>query len=299
MFVNEFGKKLSSNDLNAQLESVYKWRLNFNNMSASDARLTLEQVSSKIRNIKNSKQGHFAEKTPKFMESLLVSKVLETWINEQDNIVLERNMRLAESARRDKFVQGMMKRSNDFEVRYPGQSQQVMFATAAKMSRTDNLDEAMAVLRGVLSGATQLNESEVDQASAIVAARGMVDEIQKMVEKIGAMVNEDLPSLYDTIRDRVGADQAQAFNTAAQSALSPLMDAVKSAREAMDGAARTVAGEEPMSIGAADTNLSSQNSNSAADMPVGDDVDFSSDSEFDTSDAAAGGAAELGRGKRS
>ena len=137
----------------------------------------------------------------------------------------------------------------------------------------------------------------------------MVDEIQKMVEKIGAMVNEELPSLMDTIRDRVGQDQAAAFGQAATSSLTPLMDAVKAAREQMDAAARTVAGEQPAAMGAPAVGAMPVGGDLGMGAPEGADLsmepgtteipradDIESDTE--TSDAAVGGSAALGRGKR-
>ena len=312
MFVNEFGKKITSQDLNTQLAGVYKWRLNLPEMTESDAMSTLHRVSGKIKTIKNSRLGHQAERNPQFMEAMLVSQVLETWLNERAQMLAERILSPSEIKKREKYAKGTKKVAGDFEKRYPGKGEQVRFATATKMAKKESVEEAMDFLRGVLKGSVQLNEGEVDQASAIVAARGMVDEIQKMSEKIGKMINEELPSLMDTIRDRVGQEQASAFGQAATSSLNPLMDAVKAAREQMDAAARTVAGEEamPMSgMGGADLG---------AGAPVGADLGGVGDlgggagdmggatpdspragsSEFDTSDAAVGGNAELGRGKR-
>jgi hypothetical protein len=295
MFVKEFGKDLTSYDLNGQLENVYKWRLNLNTINESDARSTLESFNNKIKSIKTSSLSHQAERNPQFMEALLVTRVLEAWLNEQENLLIERELKKAEISKREKYVKGMKNRKADFEKRYPGRGEEVMYATATKMAKNESVEEAMDVLRGVLYGTTQLNESEVDQASAIVAARGMVDEIQKMVEKIGAMINEELPSLYDTIRDRVGAEQAQAFNSAANEALTPLMDAVKSAREAMDGAARTVAGEEPMPMStSAEPSVEPMDQTSEPEaMPAPPE-----ETDYETSDAATGGTQELGRGKR-
>jgi hypothetical protein len=131
----------------------------------------------------------------------------------------------------------------------------------------------------------------------------MVDEIQKMVEKISGMVNEELPPLMDTIRDRVGADQAAAFGAAATQTLTPLLDAVRAAREGMDGAARTVAGEEaaaaPMDIGA-DTGMAAPAAGPEIGAGAEPGADLGADmgtpeipraNDMATSDAAVGGTA--------
>lgn len=300
MFVKEFGKNLSSQELNTQLEGVYKWRLNLSEMSERDAHSTLNKVTSKIHKIKTSSLAHQAERNPQFMEAMLVSQVLESWLSERAAMLAERTLSPGEAKKREKYVKGMKPVKGDFKKRYGDRGEQVMYATATKMAKKESVDEAMDVLRGVLSGTTQLNEGEVDQASAIVAARGMVDEIQKMVEKISAMVNEELPPLMDTIRDRVGADQAQAFGAAATQTLTPLLDAVKAAREGMDGAARTVAGEQPMAM---DTGMGDDLSiapEAGTDVPSAPEAttDIPRADDMSTSDAAVGGTAELGRGKR-
>jgi hypothetical protein len=305
MIVNEFGKKLTSSDLNKQLEGVYKWHLNLKEMSERDAHSTLNKVNTKINRIKTSSLAHHAERNPQFMEAMLVSQVLESWLNERAEMLAERTLNPSEIKKREKYATGMKKVKGDFEKRYPGRGEDVMYATATKMAKKESVEEAMDLLKSVLSGSTQLNEGEVDHASAIVAARGMVDEIQKMVEKISGMVNEELPPLMDTIRDRVGADQAAAFGAAATQTLTPLLDAVRAAREGMDGAARTVAGEEgamPMTPGA-DTGLTAPAA-PMADVDTGLDAaapaapEIPRADDMATSDAAVGGTAELGRGKR-
>ena len=309
MIVNEFGKSITSQDLNVQLKSVYKWNLNLRNLSESDAHATLNKVSNKIRNIKNSSLAHHAERNPQYMEALLVSQVLETWLNERQTMLAERRLSPMESKKRAKYANSMKKLEESFRQRYGNNALKVMEVTARKMAKKKTTNEAMDFLRGVLLGRAQLNEGEVDQASAIVAARGMVDEIQKMVEKISVMVNEELPPLMDTIRDRVGADQATAFGQAATQTLTPLLDAVKAAREGMDGAARTVAGEAPapmatgagadIGAGAAPGADLGAATDAGADMMGADPgVEIPRADDMATSDAAAGGTAELGRGKR-
>ena len=303
MIVNEFGKNLTSAELNTQLEGVYKWRLNLSEMSEADARNTLSKVTNKIGSIKNSSLSHQAERNPQFMEAMLVSQVLESWLNERAQMLAERTLSPGETKKREKYVKGMKKVEGDFGKRYGKRGKDVMYATATKMAKKESVEEAMDILKSVLSGSVQLNEGEVDHASAIVAARGMVDEIQKMVEKIGAMINEELPSLMDTIRDRVGADQAGAFGAAATNSLNPLMDAVKAAREQMDTAARTVAGEEstamnvgaPIDIGAGAAPGADLSAEPASAIP---EIPRANDEELATSDAATGGSKELGRSKR-
>jgi hypothetical protein len=148
-----------------------------------------------------------------------------------------------------------------------------------------------------------LLEGEFDQAAAIVAARDMVDTMQDFVEKIGKMVNEDLPALVDVMRGDVGADQAEAFNQAALAALNPLMDQVRGARQSLDGAARAAAGDssampsQPMMGGdAGAAPAAGAGTGLSAPPPMNDDEDMEEPEA--TADAATGGKKSLGREKR-
>jgi hypothetical protein len=142
---------------------------------------------------------------------------------------------------------------------------------------------------------TYLTEGELETAEAVLAAKDMVDSIQDMITDASKMMNEELPPLLDTIRDQLGAPQADSFKNTAQSALQGLMDALNGARDSLDQGSRALAGEQvpqPMDMGA------------GAGAPIGADLetglpadDLESD-EFASVDAAAGGEEELGRERR-
>lgn len=137
---------------------------------------------------------------------------------------------------------------------------------------------------------TVLNEGELETAEAVLAAKDMVDSIQDMITDASKMMNEELPPLLDSIRDQLGAAQADSFKNTAQASLQGLMDALNSARDSLDQGSRALAGEQvaqPMDMGA------------GADLETGlpaDDLEATD--EFTSVDAAAGGEEELGRERR-
>lgn len=290
MFVKEFNHRLTSADLNAQLQKVYSWSLNLNEMNNDNANAVLNNMRGKLQKIKESSKGHFAEKNPQYMEALLVTQVLETLIDERFAQQLqERELKKAEMSKREKYVKGMKKVKGDFEKRYPGRGEEVMYATATKMAKKESVEEAMDILKDALSGNEPIMEGEYDQAAAIVAARDMVDTIQDMVEKLSKMANEDLVALADVMRGEVGQAQADAFVQATQGAINPLLDQAKAARQSIDSAARSAAGE-PM---AAPAGAPAPMAPGAAPAPMGPEPEMDA-----TADAAAGGELELGRPKR-
>jgi hypothetical protein len=305
MFVNEFGNRLGSAELNQELEKVYSWSLNLNEMSNDHAHSVLNSMKAKLKTIKESAKGHFAEKNPNYMEALLVTRVLESLIDERfQQQLLERKLKKAEMNKREKYVKGMKKVKGDFEKRYPGRGEEVMYATATKMAKKESVDEAMDVLKSVLAGNMTLLEGEFDQAAAVVAARDMVDTLQDFVEKISKVVNEDLPALQDVMRNELGQEKADAFSQAATSALNPLMDQVKAARQAMDNAARSAAGDataNPMvpGPGAAPGGELGGGMPPAPGAEAGLSVPPPAEEpEASSADSATGGTAALGRNKR-
>jgi hypothetical protein len=155
-------------------------------------------------------------------------------------------------------------------------------------------------LNAWLSEHSPLMEGELESAEAVLAAKSMVDSIQDMITDASKMMNEELPPLLDTIRDQIGPQQADAFKNTTQSALQGLMDALNSARDAMDQGSRALAGEQveqPMDMGGA--GVGPVDDLDAGGSLGGADSDFDDgDDGFAATDAAAGGDEALGRERR-
>ena len=140
----------------------------------------------------------------------------------------------------------------------------------------------------------QLVEGEVGNAEVLLAAKNMVDSIQDAIEKVGKMQNEQLPELLDSIRDQVGSEQAEGFKNAVGTTLETLMQNLQTAREGVDGGVRILTGEQvdnPMAMPGDDM------SGGDAGLPPapGSDLDQDETDGFGATDAATGGAEELGR----
>jgi uncharacterized protein YpiB (UPF0302 family) len=139
---------------------------------------------------------------------------------------------------------------------------------------------------------SQLNEGEVGNAEVLLAAKNMVDSIQDAIEKVGKMQNEQLPELLDSIRDQIGNEQAEGFKNAVGATLDNLMQNLQTAREGVDGGVRILTGEQldnPMAMPGDEV--------SGAGLPPlpANDLDQDETDGFAASDAAVGGAEELGR----
>jgi plasmid stabilization system protein ParE len=142
----------------------------------------------------------------------------------------------------------------------------------------------------------QLVEGEVGNAEVLLAAKNMVDSIQDAIEKVGKMQNEQLPELLDSIRDQVGAEQAEGFKNAVGTTLETLMQNLQTAREGVDGGVRILTGEQvdnPMAMPGDQADLSG--GDTSLPPAPGSDLDQDETDGFGATDAAVGGAEELGR----
>lgn len=165
--------------------------------------------------------------------------------------------------------------------------------------------ELMLVKEGLdkwLSSEQGLFESEMGRSEAVLAAKDIVDSLQDMLEKVSKVQNEQIPALVDTIRDQIGAEQAEAFKGAITPVLSSLYQSLQSGRESSDTAVRQLAGEETpagdMSLGGAD-EFGGADLGSAPESDLDSELGAPPEGDgFDAIGAAAGGEEELGRERR-
>jgi len=135
-----------------------------------------------------------------------------------------------------------------------------------------------------------LNEEvNVEEAEVVMAVRALADDIQDQVERLGRMVNEDVPAIADQIRGEMGAQAAQAFADSVTGVLTTYMESAKTAKAGMDNATGTLSGDAPATtdVGLGDTG--------ELDAPA-DDLGLE-EPDIDVNEPAAAGPEEepLGR----
>jgi hypothetical protein len=142
-----------------------------------------------------------------------------------------------------------------------------------------------------------LREGEIQQASAIVTAKTMVDRVGRWIEELSGMENDTLLQLGDSIRDEMGQEQAKGFIEAVAPAIQSALENLKTTREALASGVRTLTGEEQPAnmLGgepAADMSVEpdAMNPEMGVEEPAGD--------EFAAAEPATGGAEEAGREMR-
>jgi len=109
---------------------------------------------------------------------------------------------------------------------------------AKKVSRNESM------LNGIISSLIT-EEVAVEQAELVMAVRALADDIQDQIERIGRMMNEDIPAISDQMRSEMGAQTAQGFVDSVNAVLSAYIEAAKSAKAGMDQASGSLTGETP------------------------------------------------------
>jgi hypothetical protein len=152
---------------------------------------------------------------------------------------------------------------------------------------------------------TKLQEGEVQQATAVVTAKTMVDRVGRWIEELSGMENDQLIQLGDSIRDEMGQEQAKAYISAVAPAVQQALENLKTTRETLATGVRMLTGEEqgaellgsePAPDAGGIDDLAGPAEPDA--MNTGDDLGDLGGDEFAAADAAVGGAETAGREKR-
>lgn len=121
---------------------------------------------------------------------------------------------------------------------------------------------------------TESDSADLDEAEIILAAREMSDTIQGVLEDIAKLQVQTLLSVADVMRKDIGQNEAEAFETKVDAALSTVIESLKGARTEIEDAISIVQGNAPASndmedFGSDDLDMDSEES---PDFEINDDV---------------------------
>lgn len=147
----------------------------------------------------------------------------------------------------------------------------------------------------------QLNvllEGDAAEAEVTMAARGIVDELQDIIERLGKIQNDQLGPLGDEMAFTHGSAEADQFKQSSMTSVDTLMQAARAAKDEMNNAVLTISGQataapsmdDDMEVGADDMGAD-MGDDIAPDM--GDDMGDEMDMDMDM-----GADEPLGREKR-
>lgn len=84
----------------------------------------------------------------------------------------------------------------------------------------------------------------IGQAQVLLAAKDMVDSIQKMVERASDMMVKELPAVVEAIRTQIGTAEGKQYNDSAVEALRAMTDALMQAKSSMQSSMDVMNGGE-------------------------------------------------------
>lgn len=150
----------------------------------------------------------------------------------------------------------------------------------------------------LLANLNALLENDAASAEITMAARGIVDELQDVIEKLGKIQNDQLGPLVDEMTYTHGGDQAQAFRSSVDAAIGALLEQSRQAKEDVNNAVLVLTGEAP----ATDT-MAPSGDEIGGDMTADFEDDVSADdqeADFTSGDEANSGPVDepLGRARR-
>lgn len=288
MQIRDLSNKITSAQLNESLAKKFGYRLSLNKFTEGQLTQVHQQLSEKVNTFERTNSFDSVVENHEYQKNRAMLDVIRQEIK-------ERTLSDEEKGKKEKYVKGMKKAGGEFKKRYGEKGEEVMHATATKMAKKESVEEAMEVLRSVLSERT-LTEGEEEKAALIMSARDMVDRVTGWLEDVASMKTETMLDLVDSIRDELGNDISEQFSTTVKPALEELYNSLETSRTTLAQAVAILTGEEGPGgapgggMGGMDMGAEMPTDMGEPDMPMGD--------EFGAAAAATGGEEAAGRMRR-
>lgn len=109
--------------------------------------------------------------------------------------------------------------------------------------KVKKVNESVSLEVVLLDQLNALLESDAATAEITMAARGIVDELQDVIEKLGKIQNDQLGPLVDEMTYTHGGEQAQAFRSSVDAAIGGLLDQSRQAKDEVNSAVLVLTGE--------------------------------------------------------
>jgi hypothetical protein len=263
----------NSSRLNEGLERTFGKKINLENFDLEKLQDARNKIRTQLSQIRSNAGFNENLENDAYHQAQFMLDALNAEISEREEIVV------LDSADENTEVQEEFDEFNEFE--------------------DDN--EFESIEQG--EDMRKVTEGEIQQASAIVTAKTMVDRVGRWIEELSGMENDTLLTLGDSIRDEMGQEQAKAFIEAAAPAIQQALENLKATREALSTSMRVLTGEQQpeQMLGGQDDAGTEAGADMGADMqePAADAaVEEPADDEFGAADAAVGGAEAAGREQR-
>lgn len=162
-------------------------------------------------------------------------------LDEGDNVGARE---LMAQLRQQKVDEGKKAKPDYIDIDGDGDKEEPM-KKAAKDAKKKKTEESMFddIIADILN-----EEVDVEQAEVVMAVRALADDVQDQIERLGRMVNEDVPAIADQMRAEMGAQTAQNFVDQMNQTLVGHLEATRVAKAAMDSQIASLTGEQQADI---------------------------------------------------
>lgn len=242
MKITDFSKPKSSKILNENVARKFGTKLNIDSFTTEQLSSARHTLANKLNKLQTTVAFNELTENADYQKSRALLDVI-------DQALTERKLAKGEEKKKEKYVKGMKKVKGDFEKKYPGRGEEVMYATATKMAKKESVEEAMEVLRYALTEQV-LTEGEEEKAALIMSARDMVDDITGWLDDTAMLKAERLLELCDSIRDELGSDISGQFQNKVKPALEEIYTVLEKNRQLLAQAVSLLTGEAAPTMGA-------------------------------------------------
>lgn len=307
--------KTSAKQLNETIEKTFGRKLNletFNVEQLEDARnkLRTQIHTARTESSFNETIENDALSQAQWMHDAIVAELMDRNENIVDNTEVEEEIDQTEdelsnesappTAKGERMVKHIKKGYED-DGKLTDKEKSIAYATAWKQH---NKEKNESIETG--EDMTRLQEGEIQQASAIVTAKTMVDRVGRWIEELSGMENDTLLQLGDSIRDEMSQQQAKSFISTVAPAIQQALQNLKDTRETLATGVRQLTGEEQGAemLGAEPGMGGEPDLTAEPDMTAEPDAmnagegDLAPIDDFAAAEPAVGGAEAAGREQR-
>lgn len=208
------------------MKSYFAPKIDVSNLSETKARTMLTKTRVLIKEAKNTPALHTSEKSPAYLELLMLEQALRARIAEAGaDSPSYANGTAYQSAVKNAIAPGIKEPDEDEE------------------EDEEDMEEGSCGSKRKMKE-SKLTESEVETAQVVLAAQDMVDKIAGWMEDVADMQYKDLPSLVEMMRNEVGVNEAQTYLDAQTATLSSLLTALEQAKADATNAMAPLTGDQ-------------------------------------------------------
>jgi len=88
-----------------------------------------------------------------------------------------------------------------------------------------------------------VENEEVEKSQVVLAAKDMMDSVQKMVENVSDMLVKELPAMVDSVNSEIGTNEGEQYGSQVTTALTELQASLTTARASLQSALGIVTGQ--------------------------------------------------------